>query len=163
MENGREPIGRHDPHQWSDVRAVAKHGTPAARAGAGLLATLLAGAMIGLAATASLPFDLRYVLGGILVAIPVGLALVGLARIRPQVAMLALVELLAFAAVLLAEAAVGRPTDPLGTAIVATITFGAVGVAGWRARPGDVFVALVVGSLSAALIYEIAIPVHNVL
>lgn len=119
--------------------------------------------MIGWAATVSIPFDPRYILGGMAVAIPVGLALAGLATIRPQVAVLALIQLLAFAAILLAESVVGRPTDPLGTAIVATVAIGVVGVAGWRAKPGDVFLALIVGSLGAALIYEIGIPLHNVL
>lgn len=147
------------------MSAVANHRTQVlSRAGAvSLLASLAAGAMIGTAATVSIPFDPRYILGGIAVAIPVGLALAGLATIRPQVAVLALVELLALAAILLVESVAGRPADPLGTAIVATVAFGAVGVAGWRARPGDVFVALIVGWLSAALIYEIGIPLHNVL
>jgi hypothetical protein len=123
----------------------------------------VAGAIIGWAATVSIPFDLRYILSSIAVAGPVGLALAGLSLARPRVAMLALVELFAFAAVLLAESVVGSASDPLGIAIAATVTFGAVAIAGWRARPGDVFLALVIGYLSCALIYEFGFSLHTVL
>jgi hypothetical protein len=144
------------------VSAVADGGTLLKPTAACVLGSLVAGAMIGLAATISGTFDLRYVLGATVVAIPIGLVLAGLALVRPSVALLALVELLAFAAVVLAEAVVGTPSDPLGIAVVAAVTLGALAVAGWRARPGDLFVALLLGWLTAALIYELGIPLHSV-
>jgi hypothetical protein len=133
-----------------------------ALAGVSLLATLLAGAMVGSALTASAPFKDRSVAAAIATAIPVGLALAGLTVVRPRVAMLALVEVLGFAAALLATAAVRGAPDPLGVAIVATVIVGAVAVLGRRARPTDVLAALLVGYASVALIFEVGSALHNV-
>lgn len=149
--------------EQSDVTAITidRHSS-VALAGASLLATLLAGAMIGSALTVSIPFELRSVLVAIAAAFPVGLALAGLTVVWPRVAMLALVEVLGFAAVLLATAAVRGAPDPLGLAIVATVIVGAVAVLGRRARPTDVLAALLVGYASVAVIFEVGIALHNV-
>jgi len=127
-------------------------------AGAVVLATVVAGAAIGIAATVSTPFDVRLALGGAVAAVPVGLALAGLSMVRPQATALALIEVLTFAVALLADT-----SATLWIAVLATFIVGVVAVL-WRlARPVDVLVALIVGYMAAAVIYEVGIPLHNLL
>lgn len=152
-----EPLGAHFCESWV-VSAVQSHRILVVPAGAVLLATVVAGATIGVAATVSTPFDLRFALGGVAAAVPVGLVLAGLSMVRPQAAVLALIEVLTFAVALLADTAA-----TLWIAVLATLIVGVAAVLWRRARPADVLLALLVGYMAAAVIYEVGIPLHNLL
>ena len=151
-----EPESRRDLAERWVVSAVQSHRMLVVPPGAVVLATVVAGATIGTAATVSTPFDVRFALVGVVAAVPVGLALAGLSIVRPRAT--ALIEVLTFAVALLADAAA-----TLWIAVLATFIAGVVAVL-WRlARPVDVLVALIAGYMAAAVIYEVGIPLHNLL
>ena len=129
---------------------------------AAILATLAAGLLTGSGLAAASSFEVRYVWAGVGAAVPVALALAVVAELWPGQAALGLMGLLVFAGAVLVTGTLARAPQPLLLAVAAVILVGSLAVVARRARPSDILAGLALAYVSAALIYEISIMLHNV-
>jgi hypothetical protein len=123
-------------------------------------ATLVAGILIGLAFADGSTQLVAWAWPSVVTAIPVGLVLALLARRWPSAVALGLTGLLVFSAGLLVFALFGSGPQPLAAALASVVLAGSLLVVTHRAGPLDILGGMLLAYGSAALIFELSIPLH---
>jgi|SRR5271157_5418665 len=104
-----------------------------------------------------------YLWASIGVAIPVAFTLAVLAQVQPQTALLGLVGIVVFNAVLAYEVAVSAGPQPLPLALGAVVVAGMAMVLAGRARFYEVMEGVAISWIGCAVIFELSIVLVRVL